>query len=157
MSKHPKYSMWRRMISRCHCINDKDYHHYGNRSITVCKRWRESFSNFWEDMGSTYQNGLTLERIDNDGSYCKDNCKWATRKEQTRNSRRNIKIETTWGLITVADAADMVGVKRSTVYSRVKAGWPADKLLIQSDRSNKVHKYGIRKEDRTRQCSDGGT
>jgi len=152
----PIYNVWRIMRQRCRNTNDKNYHHYGGRGITVCKRW-DSFNSFWEDMGSTYQEGLTLDRIDNDGPYNPNNCRWVSRSIQSRNSRRNIKIETPWGVMIIADAADKVGVKRSTVYSRVKAGWPVDKLLIQSDRSNKVHKYGIRKEDRTRQCSDGGT
>ena len=83
------YYSWSCMLKRCYNPNEQNYHNYGGRGIKVCKRWWK-FKNFYKDMGNTYKQGLTLERIDNDGDYRPSNCKWATRQEQSWN-KRNIK------------------------------------------------------------------
>jgi len=79
------YNSWRGMIQRCTNPNSSRYKYYGGRGITVCERWR-SFANFLVDMGERPE-GLKLERRDNDSSYCKNNCTWATQKEQNNNRR----------------------------------------------------------------------
>jgi hypothetical protein len=83
------YQTWRNMIRRCIDANNKDYKNYGARGITVCERWIESFDSFLADMGERPK-GLTLDRKDNDGHYCPENCEWATRLQQCHN-RRNSK------------------------------------------------------------------
>jgi hypothetical protein len=84
------YSTWQGMKRRCHYVNDAEYHNYGGRGIKVCDRWLNSFDNFLADMGEKPLN-LTLERIDVNGNYEPNNCKWATWTEQSFNKRNSLK------------------------------------------------------------------
>ena len=83
----PTYVSWYNMKSRCNNPNANDYKYWGGRGISVCLRW-ESFANFLDDMGERPE-GLTLDRVDNDGDYEPGNCRWATWKEQRANRRTN--------------------------------------------------------------------
>lgn len=83
----PLFDVWRRMVARCTNPKDSNWRHYGGRGITVCDRWR-TFELFIEDMMGSFQKGLTLDRIDNDSGYSRDNCRWATYSVQSHNKRK---------------------------------------------------------------------
>ena len=133
MSKHPAYAVWRSMVDRCLLPSHQAWANYGARGITVCASWVESFDNFWADMGAAYKPGLTLDRADNDRGYGPDNCRWATYAQQASNTRANRKI----GDKTAAQLARELGVKRSTMYYRLKVGVSPERLGDPPDASRR--------------------
>ena len=88
--RHPLHFIWSSMKQRCNNSNNPAYPNYGGRGICVSTEWENNFQQFLFDMGERPA-GMTLERLDNDGNYCVDNCKWGTRMEQTANRRNNCK------------------------------------------------------------------
>jgi hypothetical protein len=89
MYNSSEFRTWVNIKQRCYNINTPYYINYGERGIKVCNRWLESFENFYEDMGPKPTPYHSIDRINNDGNYEPSNCKWATKKEQQNNTRRN--------------------------------------------------------------------
>ncbi len=113
------YGIWGGMISRCHNPHVRCFHRYGGRGIYVCERWRTSFENFLADMGECPV-GCSLDRIDNEGPYSPENCRWATALEQGRNKRNNVKHEGR----TLSEWSRELGMDVTTMRTRVrKWGW----------------------------------
>jgi len=124
MAGTPEYKAWKAMKQRCFNPNNKRYSDYGGRGIGVCDRWKNSFQNFLADMGSRPTAKHSLDRINNDGDYCFDNCKWSTKAEQANNRRNNkplITIENE--TLTIADWAKKMGFSASVIYRRLELGW----------------------------------
>ena len=114
------FVVWRSMVRRCQNIKHPSYHNYGGRGIEVCDRW-QSFVAFLEDMGER-PFGKTLDRIDNDGNYCKENCRWISMKENS-NNRRNNRLLTLHGKThTVAQWAALTGLNENTIRGRLFRG-----------------------------------
>lgn len=113
--------IWIEMRQRCDNPNNKAYVNYGGRGITVCERWMR-FENFLEDIGPRPP-GLSLERINNDFGYCKENCCWATRSEQNNNSRNNRNLTFNGCTQSTQAWARELNMRVNTIHSRLRLGW----------------------------------
>lgn len=89
MSSTKVYNTWIAMKMRCTNKNNENYERYGGRGISVCKEWFDSFESFYKDIGYMHKDGLELDRIDNNGNYCKENCRWVTRSRNHTNKRNH--------------------------------------------------------------------
>jgi hypothetical protein len=130
------YLLWNNIRQRCENSNNPNYKRYGARGIKVCNRWQE-FNNFKMDMFPTYKKGLWIERINNDGDYDPDNCKWATRKEQLSNTRRSCYL--TWKGITktIPQWVEYLKIKSSTLRQRFYVyHWSIEKCLTYTNKEN---------------------
>jgi hypothetical protein len=130
-STRPEYTVWEQMISRCENRKNKDYQRYGGRGIQVCARWRKSFTAFFGDMGTKPSAQHSIERQNNDGDYEPNNCCWATRREQVRNTRRNLFLEHHGRVACLVEWAETTGLSRHAIRSRLRRGWSvADALTL---------------------------
>jgi hypothetical protein len=117
MSYTPEHRCWAKLKERCLNPNGKDWPNYGGRGITVCERWRESFEAFYADMGPRPE-GHSIDRIDHDGNYEPDNCRWATDREQAQNKR-----VTRFVLLNGEEVALREACRRLGLADRYKAIW----------------------------------
>lgn len=124
----PLYSIWTGMKARCLSQGSVNFHLYGARGIGICERWM-SYKNFELDMMPRPSPRHSIERIDNDGNYCPENCRWATNAEQQRNRRNTVKIEIEGKTHLVMDLSRMSGIKSGTIVARAKAGLPLSEVL----------------------------
>jgi hypothetical protein len=112
-----EHNIWQTMKARCSNPNNSSYKNYGGRGITVCDSWKE-FANFYKDMGSKPA-GKSLDRINNDGPYSPENCRWATQKEQCNNYRRNIVITFRNETHTLTEWSAILGIRYATLRKRL--------------------------------------
>ena len=111
---------WVHMKQRCTNPNNRAFKYYGGRGITVCDEWRNSFEAFYEwAMANGYRDDLTIDRIDVNGNYCPENCRWITIQEQQRNKRDNVRIAFAGQVKTVAEWAKEFNCYNSSVYREI--------------------------------------
>lgn len=125
LQKHGKtrtrvYRIWQAMRTRCGNPNSPSYDRYGGRGIRVCERW-SSFQNFYEDMGDP-PDGASIERADNNGPYCLENCRWATKLEQANNTSANVIITYDGRSMTRSQWERELGLGKTTLRGRLNSG-----------------------------------
>lgn len=126
------YEIWRSMKKRCNNPNSSNYHKYGGRGITVCEEWNNSFEAFFAwALSNGYRDDLTIDRIDNNGNYEPENCRWTTAKAQANNRRSNHYLEFNGERKTIAEWAVVTGLSQSVIFCRLKRGWSIEKTLTQ--------------------------
>lgn len=140
MRDSSEFTIWSCMRDRCTRKKNRAYERYGGRGITVCERWNK-FENFFEDMGPRPSKLHSIDRIDNNGGYCKENCRWATIAEQSANTRSNRMIEYNGKSLHVAEWSRLTGFSESLIRHRLKRGWTTEKALtcpVGSSEDNRV-------------------
>ena len=126
------YKTWNNMISRCYCKSFRNYRNYGGRGITVCDEWKNSFVAFmnWA-LSNGYSDTLTLDRINTEGGYCPENCRWITNKEQ-QNNKRNNRLITYKGIThTLQEWSEITGIHKKTISKRIDRGWTIEDALTK--------------------------
>jgi len=126
------YLVWMEMKQRCINPNNKSYQNYGGRGIRICNEWMnyQAFHDWAMSIG--YKEGLSIDRIDNDGDYKPSNCRWVSRYIQSRNTRKNRMLTFNGVMHPLVAWAEIIGIHPKTLSMRLKNGWPTEKLLSQS-------------------------
>lgn len=128
-TRTPEYAAWSMMKSRCYRKNDISYPRYGALGIKVCDRWLNSFENFLADMGERPSAEHSLDRIDSQGNYGPNNCRWSDITTQDNNRRSNRLVSLNGKTQTVTQWARELGIASNTVFSRLSRGW-TDELAL---------------------------
>ena len=123
------YKVWLGMRQRCYLQSCRQFNNYGGRGIRVCERWKD-FENFLADMGER-PDGAQIDRIDNNGNYAPENCRWATQKQNMRNTRHNRLIEWRGETLPLAAWAERLGINERTFTNRLNRGWPLERAMTE--------------------------
>jgi hypothetical protein len=143
MSNHPIFKAWTSMRQRCYMSNSPSYEQYGGRGIRVCKRWNNDSIAFIEwSLSNGWKEGLSLDRIDNDGNYTPRNCRWTDRITQSNNKRTNVYVTFRGELLTLKQAANKYAiVSYGTVVDRYRrSGWSLGKSLLTPNERARVRR-----------------
>ena len=126
---HPLYSVWAGIKSRTENPKSPGWHNYGGRGIKMCSRWRNSFENFLEDMGKRPSKKHSIDRIDNDGDYTPENCRWATKEEQSNNMRKNVNITMNGETKTISEWCRIYDINYPAALWRLHNGWSVEDVF----------------------------
>jgi hypothetical protein len=146
----PEYRCWSGIKARCFRPSCKEYVLYGARGITMCERWRSSFSAFIEDMGLRPSPQHSIDRIDVNGNYEPGNCRLATSLEQGRNKRNSKFVEFNGVKKTVSEWAEFIGVSNGTLHMRFKMGWSVERALSRPVTPGMILSAGERRRGRVK-------
>lgn len=125
------YNIYQHMIERCYKDSTRGYKNYGGRGICVCDEWRNGFSAFYEwAIKSGYKDNLTIDRIDVNGDYSPENCRWSTKKTQANNKRNNVRIEYNGKSVTLSELSEIVGVGIGTIWWRYHHGRTFEEMAL---------------------------
>lgn len=122
------FNSWRGMQSRCKQESHNRFAKYGGRGIAICEAWN-SYEQFYKDMGERPSASHQIDRIDNDGNYCPENCRWATRSEQARNKSNTVMIEFRGEVRSAHDWGELVGMNGKSIAQRIRKGWTAEQAI----------------------------
>ena len=146
------YRAWTNMRNRCNRKADKEYKHYGGRGIKVCEEWQNDFETFKEwALSNGYDDTLTLDRIDTNGNYEPNNCRWVTRKEQNNNMTSNVVLTVTHNL---TEWSEITGISYSTLQGRIRRGWKTDDVLFKPINKEYSHPKYAEQEPTTRKSCE---
>lgn len=129
--RSPEYMVWGTMIQRCENARNRKYPLYGGRGIRVCDRWRRSFTAFIDDMGKRPSPNHQLDRIDNNGDYCPENCRWATCRQNLQNTRRNRMLTHNGETLILSEWSRRTGLAVDCISWRLRHGWSVAKALTK--------------------------
>jgi hypothetical protein len=129
------YRIWRGMKSRCDIPKESEFHNYKGKGIIYDPRWSK-FEEFYKDMNEGYSDELTLERIDVNGNYCKENCKWATCQEQSMNKSNSLYFELNGETKHIFEWSKLKGIHLSTIKTRLRTGWSVERALTTPAANN---------------------
>ena len=136
-SKHPLYGTWVQMISRCKNPKNRNYDRYGGRGIIVCDEWQDFWSFVkWSDSIGGRPNNCTLDRIDNNGNYEPENCRWADWRTQTTNKSSNVYIEYNGVSKTITEWCEELNIHTRTLNNRINRGWSIERALSECTSKN---------------------
>lgn len=135
------YRIWSDMKTRCNNPNRPKYTRYGGRGITICNKWMSDFQAFYDwSMANGYRDDLSIDRIDNDGNYCPENCRWITMREQASNKSTNHFITYEGQTLTMAEWARRTGISREVLKDRIcRYGWELERALTTPVRKHKTY------------------
>lgn len=128
MTYTKEFCAWQSMKRRCTNPSFIEWHRYGGRGISFAPEW-DKFENFYDDMGPA-PNGTSLDRIDLDGDYTSDNCRWATKKQQSRNTSTNHMITVNGETMCLVDWARRIGISHATIITRLNRGWSEERAVL---------------------------
>ena len=128
---HRLYRIWIKMRGRCNNPSYHEYGHYGGRGIKVCDEWNNDFMSFYTwSLANGYYDELTIDRIDNNGNYEPNNCRWTTQKVQCNNFSRNHCLTYDGQTHTLQEWSEILGVNQSTLSTRAWRGWNTKEILF---------------------------
>lgn len=127
------YRIWTNMKTRCLNPKASNFSWYGGRGIGIDRQWVESFDAFLRDMGEA-PSGLTLDRVDGDGNYCRSNCRWASQRQQQNNKSNNRLLNIRGETVTLTEASRRCGIGVSAIWDRLSKGWSHEQAVGLTDR-----------------------